>query len=263
MIDIGANLTDPVFDKDRKDVLSRAHNAGVQGLIITGTNVSESTHATRLTKRHPHLWSTAGVHPHDAKSVKPDWLGRLEKLVKTEKRIVAIGETGLDFNRNFSPPKVQCEIFSKQIQLAKEVNLPLFVHDRDSEGETARLLMEHAAESAVIHCFTGTRKDLDIYLDAGFSIGITGWVCDERRGRDLARLVPHIPDERLMIETDAPYLLPRSIQPRPESRRNEPAYLPWIATAIANLRHTSVEHVVDVTSMNAKKLFDLHDLNED
>lgn len=263
MIDIGANLTDPVFHEDRDDVLSRAHDAGVVGVIITGTSTTDSAHAARLAQRHPHLWSTAGVHPHDAKSVDPNWLGDLEKIAKTEEKVIAIGETGLDFKRNFSPPEVQREIFSKQIELAQKLNLPLFVHDRDSEGETARLLMEHAAKNVVIHCFTGSRKDLDTYLNAGFSIGITGWVCDERRGLDLAELVQHIPDEKLMIETDAPYLLPRTIQPRPSSRRNEPAFLSWIANTIANLRHTSIEHVIDVTSMNAKKLFGLYEAKED
>ena len=258
MIDIGANLANASFDVDRPQVLARARTAGIEAIIVTGTDVATSTRAAELVDGHNALWATAGVHPHDAKDVADGWLEAIEQLA-ARRDVVAIGETGLDFNRNYSPADAQRTVFAAQIQLAAKLNMPLFVHDRDSEGETARLLREHVKtpEHVVIHCFTGTRTDLDAYLDAGYSIGITGWVCDERRGTDLAALLPSIPDDRLLIESDAPYLLPRTMRPRPSSRRNEPAFLTWVVDEIARLRETTPAQVDALTSANARRLFRL------
>ncbi len=263
MIDIGANLTAPAFDADRTEVIARARDAGVQGIVVTGTDLASATAAADLAAGQQGLWSTAGVHPHDAKSVAGDWLTAIEALT-TSDAVVAIGETGLDFHRNYSPPDVQREVFAAQIRLAVRLDMPLFVHDRDSEGETARLLAVHGAipERVVIHCFTGSRADLDAWLDAGYHVGITGWVCDERRGGELRGLVPSIPDERLLIETDAPYLLPRTMPGRgpgapARARRNEPGFLPWVAREVARCRNTTPEEVGALTARNARRLFGL------
>ena len=260
MIDIGANLTNRQFRSDRDDVLARARSAGLEGIVVTGTSVSESRAAAQLAATHRDLWSTAGVHPHDAKSVSPGWIEDVEKLAGRPE-VVAIGEAGLDFNRNFSPPAAQRDVFSAQVQLAGKLDMPLFVHDRDSGGETAKLLAEHRAkaERVVIHCFTGSAHDLDTWLDAGYYIGITGWICDPRRGEELRTLAPRIPDDRLLIETDAPFLLPRTMRPRPRSRRNEPAFLVEIANALAALRGTSVAELAEITAGNARRAFGLPD----
>lgn len=263
MIDIGANLTAPAFDADRTEVIARARDAGVHGIVVTGTDLASAAAAADLAAGREGLWSTAGVHPHDAKSVAAGWLDTVEALAARD-AVVAVGETGLDFHRNYSPPDVQREVFAAQIQLAVRLDMPLFVHDRDSGGETARLLAAHHAvpERVVIHCFTGSRADLDTWLDAGYYVGITGWICDERRGGELQELAPLIPDERLLIETDAPYLLPRTMPRRgPEApahgRRNEPGFLPWVAREVARCRNTTPEEVGALTARNARRLFRL------
>ena len=258
MIDIGANLTSGQFRSDRDAVLERARSAGLEGIVVTGTNVAESRAAARLASGHADLWCTAGVHPHDAKSVCAGWIDDIAALAG-EPKVIAIGETGLDFNRNYSPPAAQRDVFAAQIDLAGRLDMPLFVHDRDSGGETARLLADHRAkpDRVVIHCFTGSARDLDTWLDAGYYIGITGWVCDPRRGEELRALAPRIPDDRLLIETDAPYLLPRTIRPRPRSRRNEPAFLVEVANVLATLRGTTVAELAETTAANAHRAFRL------
>ena len=257
LVDIGANLTDRNFAKDRAEVVDRAVAAGVEQMVITGVSVAKSRAALALadTRR---LFATAGIHPHDAGSAECGWEGAIRELAK-DSRVVAIGETGLDFNRNYSPPDVQRTVFRAQIALAVELDLPLFVHDRDSGGETRALLRERKSEldRCVVHCFTGTAADLTGYLDDGWHIGITGWVCDERRGVELQGLVAGIPSERLMLETDAPWLLPRTMSPRPKGRRNEPAFLPWVARKVAECRGESVEEVAAYTSANARRFFNL------
>lgn len=262
MIDIGANLTNRSFDGDRDAVLDRARSAGLRGILVTGTSVAESRAAARLAAGHADLWSTAGVHPHDAKSVPAGWIDDIAALAG-EPKVVAIGETGLDFNRNYSPPAVQRDVFAAQIDLAGRLDMPLFVHDRDSGGETARLLAGHGAnpESVVIHCFTGTAEDLDTWLDAGYYIGVTGWICDPRRGDELRTLAPRIPDDRLLIETDAPFLIPRTMRPMPRTRRNEPAFLPEVVNALATLRDTTAAAIAETTGNNARRAFRLPPLH--
>ena len=257
LVDIGANLTDRNFAKDRADVIERSVAAGVAQMIVTGVNVAKSRAALALADGR-RLFATAGIHPHDADSAEPGWEGAIRELAE-DRRVVAIGETGLDFHRNYSPPDVQRTVFRHQIALAVDLDLPLFVHDRDSGGTTRALLRERKGElnRCVIHCFTGTAADLAAYLDDGWHIGITGWVCDERRGVELQRLVANIPRQRLMLETDAPWLLPRTMSPRPPSRRNEPAFLPWVAGKVAECRGESTEEVAAYTSANARRFFGL------
>lgn len=255
LVDIGANLTHSAFAPDLDEVLARARRAGVAQIVVTGTTVEESRHATTLADSHPDmLFATAGVHPHHARGCAPQTIADLRELAK-HPRCVAIGECGLDFNRNYSPHPSQEKWFVAQLELGLELGKPLFLHSRDAHPRFAQILKGHRVEHAVAHCFTGEKEELHAYLDLGLYIGITGWICDERRGHHLREVVKHIPADRLLIETDAPYLLPRDLQPKPQSRRNEPMYLPHVLAAIAQARGESVERLAEITTDNALRLF--------
>ena len=258
MIDIGANLTNAAFANDCEDVLDRAQSADVAAIVVTGTSIQASRAALALAERRPALFATAGVHPHDAGDVHPGWADELACLARCPD-VVAIGETGLDYYRDYSPRPDQRRVFRRQVELAVETGKPLFVHDRESGGDTRAILAGYRSDlsDCVIHCFTGTAEDLEGYLDDGWHIGITGWICDERRGTDLAGMVSRIPDDRLMIETDAPYLLPRTMAPRPRSRRNEPAFLGWVARRVAECRGAEPEDIERLTHANAARFFRL------
>lgn len=255
MIDIGANLTDKVFRDDLPDVLNRAQQARVNHITVTGTDLKHSQLAINLCKQYSgYLSCTAGIHPHNAKEMENESIQQLTRIAEDE-NVVAIGETGLDYYRNFSPRAEQISAFESQLQLAMELKLPTFIHDRDSDGELLAILKNFSNIQAVIHCFTGSASLLREYLDRGLYIGITGWICDERRGAELFRSVSLIPDDRLLAETDSPYLLPRTMKPRPRSRRNEPAFLGYVCAALAQARAQSVEHIQQITTKNAKTLF--------
>ena len=257
MIDIGANLTNSSFSDDREEIVAAARAVGVTKIVITGTNIAESKTAVALADGET-LFATTGVHPHDADAVDPNWQEELDVLAGSD-HVVAIGETGLDFYRGYSERPYQEAVFSAQLESAARLEMPVFVHDRESEGRTLAILneFEKSLPDVVVHCFTGTDAELDAYIEAGFFVGITGWICDERRGADLRRQVKRIPDDKLLIETDSPYLLPRTIRPRPKSRRNVPANLPWVAQEVARCRDQSVAHVEETTHRNAERFFRL------
>ncbi len=255
--DIGVNLTDKQFRDDQDEVLERARSAGVTWQLLTGTNVDESRLAMELASQHDDLFSTAGLHPHSARFYSPALEKELRELL-TQKSVKAAGEMGLDFNRDFSPRPDQERAFEAQLALAVEYRLPVFLHERDAHERFLPILKAHRDHlvGAVVHCFTGSRQALFDYLDLDCHIGITGWVCDERRGKPLAELVHNIPDNRLLLETDAPYLLPRDLpEPPPKKRRNEPSLLPWIGKRVATLREQDVASVAQLTSANARALF--------
>lgn len=255
MIDIGANLTDKSFSHDLDQVLARSRASGVDHIIVTGTDLQGSRKAISICRKHPdRLSSTVGIHPHNAAKLTSGWEDTIKELVQ-ERCVVALGETGLDYFRDFSPREIQRNVFAAQLELATELNLPVFIHDRDSSGDLLRIVSEFTQLCGVVHCFTGSAELLSKYLDLGLYIGITGWICDERRGTELKESAHLIPDDRLLIETDAPYLLPRTIRPRPKSRRNEPENLRYVAESVAEARNQSVEHVAKVTSDNARRLF--------
>jgi TatD DNase family protein len=257
MIDIGANLTNRSFADDLDAVLERAWLNGVERIVVTGTDAASSERAIGLCARMPaRLYCTVGVHPHDAAHVGDGWLDSLERM-SAAASVRAIGECGLDFNRNYSPHDVQHRVFDAQLELAGRLRLPIFVHDRDSSSAVAEHLRRHRARlrDAIVHCFTGDAPSLQAYLDLDCHIGITGWICDERRGLELASIAARIPDDRLLIETDAPFLLPRTISPRPASRRNEPANLVWVARRLAEVRNQTIEHVRATTAANARRVF--------
>jgi TatD DNase family protein len=242
LIDIGTNLTHASFDKDRGQVLRDAESAGVSPLIITGTNVEESGHAQKYaascnTAAVKKCFSTAGVHPHDAKTCNENTIAELSVLAHRPD-VVAIGECGLDYNRDFSPRDEQRRWFEKQVELAAALEMPLFLHERDAFDDFYRILKKTEKAPWIkkaVHCFTGTGRELDAYLSLDCYIGITGWICDERRGVHLLPLLTRIPAGRLLLETDAPYLLPRTLGKERRSRRNEPKYLVHIARYIADI----------------------------
>ncbi|MFG6655862.1 3'-5' ssDNA/RNA exonuclease TatD [Scandinavium sp. M-37] len=256
MFDIGVNLTSSQFSRDRDEVVERAFATGLKGMLITGTNPEESDAAQQLTQRYKNCWSTAGVHPHDSSRWTPEVADTLRRLAQMP-GVVAVGECGLDFNRNFSTPQEQETAFSAQLALAAELKMPVFLHCREAHERFIALLTPWLDKlpGAVLHCFTGTWEELQECLAHGLYIGITGWVCDERRGLELRDLLPFIPAERLLIETDAPWLLPRDLSPKPSSRRNEPAHLPHILQRIAHWRGEDVQALSDMTDRNVKKVF--------
>lgn len=236
LIDVGANLTSKRFEKDTDLVISRALQSGIEKIIITGTSIPESEAALSLSRQYPGvLYSTAGIHPHHAKDFSEESLIKLSLMLEQE-NVLAIGECGLDFNRNFSQPDEQRVCFEAQCQLAVEKNAAVFLHQRDAHQDLVRILSKYIDKlpAAVVHCFTGTEAELNCYLEMGLYIGITGWICDERRGQSLKAIVNQIPLDKIMIETDAPYLLPRDIKPKPKSNRNEPAFLSHICQAVAD-----------------------------
>lgn len=263
MIDIGVNLTNRRFDKDRLSVITRAKQEKIDQLIITGTNVDESKKALALCKLYQQqfpktLYATAGVHPHDADNVSLNYLSDLRQLAD-DPLIKAIGECGLDFNRNFSASDQQLKVFKQQIELAKQLSMPLFLHQRDAFEPWFATLKPFVEQvpAMVSHCFTGTKEELKKCIDVGMYIGITGWICDERRGQMLQDIVSFIPLNRLLVETDAPYLTPRTIKPKPKSSRNEPSYLPYVIEKIANITGLDPKEIACQTSLNAQLVFNL------
>jgi TatD DNase family protein len=234
-IDIGVNLTNRSLIKDLDDVMQRAEEAGVRYMVVTASTIEESEHAIELCQQYPdRLICTVGIHPHHASDWMPDTREKIQHLSENA-CVRAIGETGLDFNRNYSPRDAQVNVFRAQLELAILLKKPVFAHQRDAHDTFVDILREYRSQLSgiVVHCFTDSEAALLDYLDLDCHIGITGWICDERRGLELQRLVSLIPEHRLMVETDAPYLLPRDLPTKPTSRINQPANLPHIVNAIA------------------------------
>ena len=259
LIDIGANLTHESFQHDLQAVLERARTAGVERILVTGASRSGSVEAQQLAVEHPgFLYATAGLHPHHAHEYDAELDALLRSLLAHDE-VLAVGETGLDYHRDFSPRDAQRFAFEQQLAIAMEVQKPLFLHQRDAHADFIAILdaVRERLPPVVVHCFTGERQELIDCLDRGFHIGITGWICDERRGLHLRELVRDIPAGRLMIETDAPYLLPRNMVPKPSHRRNEPCFLPHIAAEVARDRGESPEQLVAHTTATARAFFDL------
>ncbi|MEZ4220626.1 MAG: TatD family hydrolase [Polyangiaceae bacterium] len=260
LVDIGANLTHRSFSADLDGVLERARNAGVRQLVVTGTSASASRAAAHLARTHSdRLWCTAGIHPHNAKELSSSSIAALREMATAPgSRVVAIGECGLDFDRDFSPRSVQRECFAAQLALAVELRLPVFLHEREAHQEFLAILREHRRNlvGAVVHCFTSGPAELERYLGLDCHIGITGWITDPRRGEVLRRAAARIPLPRLMLETDAPFLLPagaRALRPR----RNEPAFLPHVLNSVAAALELSPRDVAAQTTRTARRFFAL------
>ena len=264
LVDIGANLTHDSFDRDRDAVLARARAAGVGHMVVTGASREHSPQALALAQAHPGLLSaTAGVHPHHAGEYTAECDAELRALLADD-AVVAVGECGLDYFRDFSPRPAQRKAFERQLEIAADLAAagnpkPLFLHQRDAHDDFVAVMQgfEGRIGQVVVHCFTGGRRELFDCLDRDWHIGITGWLCDERRGAHLRALVAEIPANRLMVETDAPYLLPRTLAPMPKDRRNEPAFLPHIVEALARDRGEPVDAVAAAATATATAFFRL------
>jgi TatD DNase family protein len=259
LVDIGLNLAHDSFDHDRDHVVSSAVAVGVRHMVITGSTLDSTRAAIELARAAPDRFrATAGIHPHHAHEFHEADLPALRDLLRAPE-VGAAGECGLDYFRNFSPPAEQRRAFATQLRLASERMLPLFLHQRDAHADFVAMLREHPqlAARAVLHCFTDGPREAEDCLALGLSLGVTGWICDERRGQALRDAVSRIPDDRLMLETDAPYLLPRTLQPKPPHRRNEPMYLPEVLRETARCRGQAPEDVAARTTANACRFFSL------
>lgn len=260
MIDIGLNLSSDRFDRDREAVLDRAYTAGLTHAICTGSSLEDSQKTLELCHQFEGhrlgLSATVGIHPHCADQVDDDSCLQLATLAESPK-VVAMGEMGLDFFRTIQPPKLQEDAFERQLELAANNGKPVFLHQRDAHFSLYPILKHwrHRLNKVVVHCFTDNRQALYDYLDLDAFIGITGWVCDERRGQPLQALIAAIPQQRLMIETDAPYLLPRTKLPRPKNNRNEPSFLPYVLHQVALCYQCDQAQVQEAVTANARKFF--------
>lgn len=250
--DCGVNLFSHQFAGNEQQIWQRAQQAGVSNMLLIGSDIAESRQNQQFCLAQPGCYTTAGVHPHQAGKVAADWLAGLRQLL-TLPAVVAVGECGLDFNRDFSPRPVQQQIFASQLQLARQLQMPVYLHERDAFATQLAMLTEQQINHGVAHCFTGDSSQLKAYLDLGLYIGITGWICDERRGQSLQQALQYLPLDRILLETDAPYLLPRTIKPRP--KYNEPALLPAIAAEICRLKRIDSQQLATACHANAHRLF--------
>ena len=259
LVDIGCNLAHDSFDRDRDRVIADAVAGGVRRIMVTGTSLTASVKALELCARQPGtLFATAGIHPHHAGELDAHSVEALAQLFANP-TVVAVGECGLDYYRNYSTREAQLAAFEAQLELAAELQRPVFLHERDAHEDSLRLLRRHRPGLAggVAHCFTGDRGQLDAYLDLDLHIGITGWICDERRGGPLRAAVAGLPLERLLLETDAPYLLPRDLEPQPKHRRNEPKFLPHVGARVAAIMGVPFDELAAAATRNSRRLFAL------
>ncbi len=261
--DIGVNFTDKRLDFE--PVFERAMAADIDHIIITGTSLDKSQQAIQLAEQYPsHLSTTAGVHPHDASQFSLQTINELKALAKSN-RVVAIGECGLDFNRNFSTPEQQFFAFEQQLKLACELGLPVFLHERDAFEAQIKFLTKYrnALKGGVVHCFTGNIQQMNHYLDLDLYIGITGWVCDLKRGQALRDAVKSLPLNRILLETDAPYLRPKGLanNRKVDNGNNEPAYLPYVAEEIASLMATDIKTLQISSQANTHALFNISSMS--
>lgn len=260
-IDIGVNLTGSSFRKDVPQTIERAQQAGVERLIITGTNIQHSEQAIALTQQYEAVcFSTVGLHPHHASDYSSDLGSELRDMLK-HKAAVAVGECGLDFNRNYSPRKDQIKAFEAQLEIAIDLQKPVFLHQRDAHEDVVAILKgcRKVLKRVVAHCFTGTIDEVRDYIALEMYVGVTGWICDERRGESLQQAVQSIPLDRIMLETDAPYLLPRDLPHHPvEKNRNEPCYLPHIARTVAKYMAVQETELARVAYENSCEFFGLN-----
>lgn len=262
LFDSHCHLDDKSYDKDRNEVIKRAKEAGVMAAMIVGVSQQSSAVAVELAESHHGLYASVGIHPHEAKECSQAMLDFLVHLSKSPK-VKAWGEIGLDFNRMYSPRQDQEKWFIKQLETAETLNLPLIFHERDSNGRFLELLKAHRNKlrGGVVHCFSGNKAEMAAYIDLGLYIGITGIVTIHKRGASLRKLIPLIPADRILVETDAPYLTPAPEKNR--TRRNEPAFVKSTLLKIAEILDDDPEHLATLTWENTCRLFGIDDpLNE-
>ncbi|WP_301927339.1 TatD family hydrolase [Ferruginibacter sp.] len=251
------------MNHDAAAVVQRAIGANVQPMILTGTSTANSRQGAALAQQYPGvLFATAGIHPHDARHFNEESINEL-RLLLLQPTVVSVGECGLDFDRDFSPRSLQEECYEAQLQLAVEIKKPLFLHERAAFARFNSITDNFSTglPNAVVHCFTGTLQEAKTYLDKGYYLGFTGAVSDVKRFAHLKEVIAYMPMERMMIETDAPYMMPKNVDrqvllPHHE-RRNEPAFLPYVAATIAHIKNIALADVAIQTTLNAKKFFAL------
>lgn len=261
--DIGINLTNKQFQNDTETIIQNAIEAQITKMILTGTSIRNSEQSAVLAKKYPNvLYATAGIHPHDAKSFDAQSIPTLRALLE-QSHIVSVGECGLDFDRDFSPRPIQEQCYAAQLELAIETQKPLFLHERAAFERFNAITDDYLSKlpKAVVHCFTGSLQEAKTYLDKGFYLGFTGAISDERRFDFLKEIVKYTPLDRLMIETDSPFMLPKNVPKNQltkyQERRNEPKFLPFVGATIAEFKGISIEKVAEQTSLNAKLFFGL------
>lgn len=263
LVDIGANLANGQYRDDVAEVINRAREAGVHKLISIGTDLASSEASVALATQYSgQVYATAGVHPHDADAADSEALEAIRQLA-AQPAVCAIGEMGLDFNRNYSTPDNQLRVFEAQLAMASDIAKPVYLHERDAFKQQIERLRAFRPQLAggVAHCFTGDTSQLKAYLELDLYIGITGWVCDPKRGKDLREALAYIPPERILLETDAPFLMPRGYKQAQlgisQKRRNEPCALPHIADFVAQQLGKTLEEITLASTHNALLLFNL------
>ncbi|MBR0146829.1 MAG: TatD family hydrolase [Eubacterium sp.] len=253
--DIGLNLFCSQFKHPDK-VLQRAAEAGVT-CILTGSDPKENQTIDTYLKDHPEVtvYGTAGQHPHNADHFSEEVLEEVRRIYTVNPRVVAVGECGLDYNRMFSTKENQLRTLERYVALAEELQAPMFLHERDATEDFAAVFsaVPEVVKRSVVHCFTGDRATAEKYLDMGFSIGVTGWICDDRRAEELRDAVRVIPKDRILIETDAPYLTPRNVKDL--GRTNVPENIVYVARTLADYMQLPEEELIRCTVENTKRVF--------
>lgn len=250
LIDTHCHLDFPEFDADRASVIARAKSCGVDYIINVGSNIVSSKNSVELAKKYDFIYAAVGIHPHDADSISSNDLIELEDLAKDPK-VKAIGEIGLDYYRNLSSQENQKKIFQGIILISKKLNLPLIIHNRASDKDTLEILKKYLPLKCVVHCFSGDEEFLNQCLDLGFFISFTANITYKNASK-LREVVKITPLEKIFIETDAPYLVPQVYRGQ---KKNEPAFVKFVAQEIANIKNEAIEKVVLVTSSNARGFF--------
>ncbi len=261
LIDIGINLTNKQFNNDVDPIIKNALDAGVSTMLLTGTSIRNSEQSSTIAQQYPGvLYSTAGIHPHDAKSFDNKSIPKLKSLLK-KSHVISVGECGLDFDRDFSPRPMQEECYKAHLELAIEIQKPLFLHERAAHQRFMVITQDYLPKlpKAVVHCFTGSLAEAKTYLDKGFYLGFTGAISDTKRFAQLKDVIKFVPLDRMMIETDAPFMLPKNV-PKDEltkynERRNEPAFLPYVAKTIAEFKGIDVELVAENCTKVTQEFF--------
>lgn len=250
--DIGLNLFCKQFPEPEQ-VIKEAENNGVC-CILTGTDKKENAKIDEFVKKH-NVFGTAGIHPHNADRAGKEDFNYIEKILSENKKIVAVGECGLDYDRMFSTKENQIRCLEKHIVLAEKLGKPLFLHERSAADDFIKRFKKHQdiCKKSVVHCFTGNKETLDKYLSMGFSIGITGWICDDRRAKELREAVRIIPLDRILVETDAPYLTPKNVQGL--GRVNVPQNIIYVVKELAKYMKVSEEELIENAKKNTEKLF--------
>ncbi len=257
LFDSHCHLDDKSYDIDLNDVIERARDENVQGFMIVGVNVNTSLKAIKIAGTHKNIITSVGIHPHDAQKCSKDDIDTLIRLAKENPCVKAWGETGLDFNRMFSPARDQENCFMTQLEMAGMLDLPLIFHERDSKGRFYDILKSHGPDSrkGVVHCFSGTKKELFKYLDLGYYIGITGILTLKKRGEVLRSMISHIPEDRILIETDAPYLTPAP--QKNKTRRNEPGFVKSVLQRLAQIRNIDPQILSQAIFNNTRTLYNV------